>query len=296
VTTTWMQINHHLLSLTGEAKYAEELEKTIYNALLASQHPVKGSICYFTPLNGAKPYGAVNHGVAGVSCCTSSIPRSLALLPSLIGGSVPAGAGKGVVVNLYTSGSFDIPWEKQTVGISMETDYPRSGKVSLTIALDEPASFSLHLRVPAWTKSFTATALASRYEGKPGDYLAIAREWKPGDTVAIEIDMAIQILSGAPTYPGHVAVKRGPQLLALESISYADSDLFLAGLGSNQPELAEATGGFARGWTGSQAYLTDGYAGNATVETVKKRLRLIPLADAGQLGHEYRVWLQKPNE
>ena len=54
VTTTWMQLNLRLLELTGEAKYADEIERTIYNALLGAQHPKTGLVCYFTPLNGAK--------------------------------------------------------------------------------------------------------------------------------------------------------------------------------------------------------------------------------------------------
>ena len=82
VTTTWMQMNLKLLELTGEAKYADELERTIYNALTAAQHPEAGTICYFLPLDGSKQYGTVSQGVPGVSCCTSSVPRGLTLVPS----------------------------------------------------------------------------------------------------------------------------------------------------------------------------------------------------------------------
>ena len=49
-------MNLELLELTGEAKYADELERTIYNALSAAQHPESGHICYFMPLNGSKQY------------------------------------------------------------------------------------------------------------------------------------------------------------------------------------------------------------------------------------------------
>ena len=100
VTTTWMQVNLKLLELTGEARYADELERTIYNALIAAQHPESGRICYFMPLDGMKQYGAVSQGVPGVSCCTSSVPRGLTLIPSAAWGV----RNGGIAVNLFVPG------------------------------------------------------------------------------------------------------------------------------------------------------------------------------------------------
>ncbi len=120
VTTTWLQMNLHLLRLTGDSKYADELERTVYNALLASQHPSKGQICYFTPLNGIKRYGAVSQGVAGVSCCTSSIPRGLGLIPAIAWG----GRKGGVAVNLYTPGTVRVPVSDIEATIISKTAFP----------------------------------------------------------------------------------------------------------------------------------------------------------------------------
>src|SRR5208282_1881816 len=75
VTVTWIQLNLQLLRLTGDAKFANELEKTIYNHLAAAQNPRGDDWCYFTPLAGKKPYDS------GITCCHSSGPRGMALAP-----------------------------------------------------------------------------------------------------------------------------------------------------------------------------------------------------------------------
>ncbi|MCX6903038.1 MAG: glycoside hydrolase family 127 protein, partial [Verrucomicrobia bacterium] len=75
VTTTWIQLNLQLLRLTGEGKFGNELERTFYNHLAAAQHPRGDDWCYYTALEGRKPYDK------GISCCHSSGPRGMALVP-----------------------------------------------------------------------------------------------------------------------------------------------------------------------------------------------------------------------
>ena len=73
VTTTWIQLNLQLLRLTGDAKYGDELERSIYNHLAAAQNPRGDDWCYYTALEGKKQYDA------GITCCHSSGPRGMAL-------------------------------------------------------------------------------------------------------------------------------------------------------------------------------------------------------------------------
>ena len=61
VTTTWIQLNLQLLRLTGEAKYGDELERSFYNHLAAAQHPRGDDWCYYTALEGRKPYDSRHH-------------------------------------------------------------------------------------------------------------------------------------------------------------------------------------------------------------------------------------------
>ena len=72
VTVTWMQLNLQLLRLTGEAKYGDEFERSLYNHLAAAQNPQGDNWCYYTPLEGRKRYDKQ------ITCCHSSGPRGMA--------------------------------------------------------------------------------------------------------------------------------------------------------------------------------------------------------------------------
>lgn len=295
VTTTWMQVNLKLLELTGEAKYADELERTIYNALIAAQHPEEGTICYFLPLDGTKQYGAVSQGVPGVSCCTSSIPRGLTLVPSAAWG-VRDG---GVAVNLFVPGTARLAVAGGEVTVTSATRFPVDGDVTLTIGVKSPARFPVFVRVPAWSRGVTVVAGGREWTAARDGYVAIERTWHDGDAVAVRLDLTPTVISGGPTYPDRVAVRRGPQVLVADerlnpgSQPYM-SDLWLAGLASTNVTLRDRSASLPKGWKGTQAYAVDGYFGNAALGRTSVELVLVPIADAGQQGGEYRTWLQRP--
>ena len=259
-TVTWLQLNWQLLRLTGEAQYAQELERTVYNQLLGAQDPHNGNICYFTPLNGKK------NPTPGINCCVSSEPRGISMIPRIAWGSPE----NGVVVELYT------PGEAQIAGVRLksETRFPADGAVTLTVAPAEERRFPLFLRVPSWTRKFTATAGGRKLAGKPGEYLKIDRVWKSGDRVEIAMDMTVRLLDGGKSYPNSVAIERGPQVLALEK-SLNAVPLEKAAISQHDLRLEAAAG-----WDGAQAY---------RLEAGGKQLTLVPFADA----HEYRVWLAR---
>jgi DUF1680 family protein len=283
VTTTWMQMNLQLLRLTGEARFAVELERTVYNAVLAAQHPVNGRVCYFVALNGMKQYGKVSHGVPGVSCCTSSIPRAISLIPAVAWGT----NAEGPVIHFYGPGSARLG----AVFVRSETNFPADGAVDLHIQVDSPATHTLSLLVPAWTSSFLARVAGKEYRGTPGSYLQIRRHWEGTQHVRIEIDLSPRVVSGAPAYPDYFAIERGPQLLAADLSLNPKTELWLAALQAN-PKL-EPVRSFPSNWAGSQAYTAGGGIGNSALGWSNRRLVLTPLADAGQLGGEYRVWFRK---
>jgi DUF1680 family protein len=294
VTTTWMQLNVKLLRLTGEAKYAAELERTIYNALLAAQHPKAGTICYFTPLNGTKPYGAVSQGMPGVNCCTSSVPRGLSLIPAVAWGT----RGNALAVNLFVPGRATLTLPTGDVSIESATRYPLDGNVTLTVRRSSPAKFPIAIRVPAWCRRFAATVGSESYSQASDGYVTIERMWSDGDQIRIALDLTPELITGAPTYPDAVAVRRGPQILAAdERVNPGPrwtSDIWIAGIASTSPALDDATTSLPKDWKGAQAYTVKGYVGNAALGKRPVDLVLVPIADAGQTGSEYRVWLQKP--
>jgi DUF1680 family protein len=275
VTVTWLQLTWQLLRLTGEPQYAEELEHTVYNALLGAQDPRTGDICYFTPLNGKKS------PTPGINCCVSSEPRGISMIPQLAWGR----RGDGVAVVLYAPGHVSVGTRDGQIGIDSKTNYPADGSVVLTVHPPRPLQFPLYLRVPAWTARYTATVSGQQYKGTPGQFLAIDREWKAGDEVHIDLDLTVRVIPGGASYPYGVAIERGPQVLALEqSVNQGVLDLQAAGPRSMDVKLADARSNLSR-WRGSQAYSFEGVVAGKPRELV-----LVPFADA----RTYRVWLLKP--
>lgn len=253
-TVTWLQLTWRLLRLTGDSQYAEELERTVYNQLLGAQDPHNGNICYFTPLNGTKKPGP------GINCCVSSEPRGISLIPQLAWGTLPSGP----VVELYTAGSVETPFAK----IVADTEFPKQGSVRFTVHDPKLGGFTLSLRVPQWTRSFTATIGKQKLTGKPGDYLEIDREWKDGDTVSVEIEMTVRALPGGKNYPDSVAIQRGPQVLAVENSLNSEMISIPKSVAAVKPVVPP------RGWNGAQVYAVEG-------------VTLVPFSDAMVM----RVWL-----
>lgn len=275
-TVTWLQLTWQLLRLTGEPQYAEQLEHTVYNALLGAQDPRTGDICYFTPLNGKKS------PTPGINCCVSSEPRGISMIPQLAWGSRAAGAA----VLFYVPGRVNVSTASGAVAIDVKTNYPAEGSAALTVSPEKAARFPLYLRVPEWTARFSATAGGRAYQGTPGQFLTIDREWKPGDQVEIDMDLTARLLPGGPSYPYGAAIARGPQVLALEqAVNPGVLDLQAAGPRSAQVKLADARASLPRNWRGAQAYRIDGVVAGKPGD-----LTLVPFADA----RVYRVWLLKP--
>jgi DUF1680 family protein len=208
-----------------------------------------------------------------VNCCTSSLPRALALIPSAAWGERRG----GIAVNLYVPGTARLRLAGGEVTLVSTTHFPADGEVSLELKMAKPARFPLSLRVPAWCKSFVVTAGGKTWTGTRGDYLEIDRTWNNSDTVKIEMDLTTQVIPGGP--------------------ANREVDLWIAGVASSDAgalELRDAAGKLPERWRGTQAYLIRGYTGNAALGKKPVDLVMAPIADTGQLGGEYRVWLQRP--
>lgn len=185
-TVTWTQLTWELLRLTGDPHYADQLEHTVYNALLAAQDPMNGNICYFTPLNGKK------NPTPGINCCVSSEPRGISMIPQLTWGTREGGAA----VLLYVPGHVTLQTGAEEVSIETRTNYPAGGSIALTVRPLRTARFPLYLRVPAWTTSYTATVAGHKFNGTPGQFLTIDREWEAGDQVDVDLDLTVRVVPG----------------------------------------------------------------------------------------------------
>jgi DUF1680 family protein len=282
-TVTWLQLTSRLLRLTGETKYGQEIERAVYNHLLAAQDPSNGDFCYFTAFAGIKEFSAEP------LCCVSSGPRGVALLPSLVWG---VGKDESFIVNLYTSGRASFPIRGVPVEIISDTQFPVSGDVMLSVNPATATTFNLRLRVPEWASRFEVQAGGQTLSGAPGQMLDLRQTWRPNSAVRIRMDMPVQVLDGGSAYPDFVAVKRGPQILALErSLNTEIPQLSRAGLTAERaPELSSAAG------TAVDRRTVYEIAGIAAVpgesngsKLIHRKLRMVPFADA----RDYQVWLYK---
>jgi DUF1680 family protein len=178
VTVYWMRLCHQLLRLTGEVKYADELERSLYNAIFGALKPDGRFFEYFPRFNGTRnPKVNYSFNIKGfdLSCCTANGPTGLGMAPYL----AFSGIHGGVAVNLYESGTVRVPFEGAVVTLAMESDYPMMGKATLRVVsiegeLPERAVFTVSLRVPSFASDFTVMDLhapENRVTGYAGSYL-----------------------------------------------------------------------------------------------------------------------------
>ncbi len=270
VTVTWLQLNWHLLRLSGEAAYADELERIVFNSLTGAQSPQDGSVCYFVPLEGRKRFGEVSHGIKpDVSCCSSSIPRGLSMVPTFIAGSLN---GQAALLQ-YIPGSYttSVKGKKGSMPatINVATQYPENGLVTLTVNPAKEGNFTVLLRVPEWCKAYSAKVGSESFTGTAGNYLAIARTWKAGDQIQIEMDMSIQTVADPNQGSDKIMLQRGPQVLAADDMLDTVTEL-------------------PKDWVGNQLYILKG-----KVDGHQRFLRLVPFADAGQTKGHYNIVLDQ---
>ena len=196
VTVYWMRLCHQLLRLTGEVKYADELEKSLYNAIFGALKPDGRFFEYFPRFNGVRnPKVNYSFNIKGfdLSCCTANGPTGLGMAPYL----AFAGTPDGVAVNLYENGRVRVPFGDAVVTLSMESDYPMMGKATLKVESVEgsiPAEmpFIISLRVPSFAQDFTVLdAARNMVTAEAGTYLRLCGNITEGDEWLICFDIPL---------------------------------------------------------------------------------------------------------
>jgi len=296
VTVTWMQVNAQLLRLTGEARFAEQLECTALNQLLSAQRPSGSGWDYFTEMEGRKSY---NDSLDNITCCASSGPRGLALIPTF----AVTTDGDGAVVNLYESGTARLVLRDGTaLALVTTTRYPMDGLISMTLNPSEVGTFAVKLRIPEWCGDMSVEVNErSQAVIRGGDgYAAIRRTWAPGDRIRVDLHLEPRLIVGHHTNEGKVAVLFGPLVLAAEGrldSGQSQSDVMLAIPASMRSALKlTPVASTSRLKTAGDteafqivAVSTKGTDNLRAGELVKALL--VPIADAGCDGAPYRIWL-----
>jgi DUF1680 family protein len=209
--------NFRLLSITGEARFADVLERALYNGVNSGMSLSGTLYCYRNPLasNGEK----IRNEWYDTTCCPPNIQRILASLP----GYFYASGRDGLYVHLYHSSLLDWHLEDGTpLKVEQKTDYPWSGEVNLTLTPAKPVEFTLSLRIPAWSRrtAVVVNGIGDTVEER-GQYVALRRRWKAGDRVTLRLDAAPRLTVANPRVSedaGKLAVERGPLVYCLEEL------------------------------------------------------------------------------
>jgi DUF1680 family protein len=299
VTVTWIQFNAQLLRLTGEARFADQLERVILNQLLGAQLPDGSGWGYYVQMEGKKPYYQGDEkGVPGVgfTCCLSSGPRGLALIPTF---AVTTDAD-GVVVNLYESGQARLTLRNGTaVQLVTDTLYPGENQIRITVAPATKKSFAVKLRIPSWCRTASLAVNGKSVKTKPGrdGYVKLKRAWKPGDQLELNLKQEAQLIVGDRNNQDRVAILYGPLVLAADadllqadgqtftSFAVAKPDITALGL---TPEPAPTS---VKTWPGARVFRINAVSRN---DGSPVTVRLVSFADAGGTGSNYQVWLPLP--
>ena len=211
-TATWMKLCYQLLRLTGDSKWADRMEVSLYNNLLGAMMPQGEWWSYDSPLTGERAPSR-QQGVH-LSCCVSSGPRGLLITPEW---AVMRSVAGGPVVNLYSPGtaSLKLPNGKN-LNIVQETGYPLTALITLTLQPEKPSSFALKLRIPEWSKLTVIKVNEEPIKCQPGSYASIERKWKANDKVTLKLDLRGRIIR-APSGAPQQVVMRGPIVLAFDN-------------------------------------------------------------------------------
>jgi DUF1680 family protein len=207
-----IRLQESLFRMNGEARMGDLIERTIHNALFASQSPDGRQLRYFAPLEGDRVYFPRDS-----YCCPNNYRRIIAELPGMIYYRAADGAD-GLTVNLYTASQANVKLATgQTVAIRQDTDYPTSGKVRVLIDPQKPAAFTLRLRIPAWARGSKVTINDEPVaDAEAGKFFAVRRTWKPGDTLELVMPMDWRLVAGRQRQAGRVALMRGPVVFTLD--------------------------------------------------------------------------------
>jgi uncharacterized protein len=244
-----IQWSWRLLLATGEARYADLMERTLYNGFIAGVSTSGDEFFYVNALqvrSDAEPSDSRSaalgrHAWYDVACCPPNIMRTLSSLQCYLATRDDA----GVQIHQYSSGRIKADLAEGQVELAVDTEYPWSGTVQIEVTAATGAEWALALRIPAWCQSAEitvdtagSTERVSTIPG-PGEYSRLTRRWAVGDRVRLDLAMPPRLTAAderVDAVRGCVAIERGPLVycleqtdqaggIALEDLTIADSSL-----------------------------------------------------------------------
>lgn len=231
--------NYRMNLLSEDAKYADVMERSLYNGVLSGVSLKGNKFFYVNPLESDR-----NHHRQrwfGVPCCPTNISR---LIPSL-GNYIYASGGNGIFVNLYLGNQANMKVGDREVELTQTTNYPWSGQVQLEVNPKEKGRFAIHLRIPGWCKNYSLQVNSKKIKTPVTEkgYARIKRDWKPGDKINLDLSMPVELVAADPRVKADIgkrAIQRGPLVYCAEETDNKNLDLAIGK--ENLFKMVPATG------------------------------------------------------
>ncbi|WP_330263185.1 glycoside hydrolase family 127 protein [Streptomyces griseorubiginosus] len=227
-----VMLSWRLLLATGEPRFADLAERTLLNVVATSPAEDGRSFFYANTLHRRRrgtvpaPDAESPRAESGlrapwfaVSCCPTNVARTLALLPTYLATTDDG----GVQLHQYADAEISVG----AVGLSVRTDYPSGGTVTVRVTRAPDHPWTLSLRVPSWTAGAEAALVdtdGTRRAVTPGT-ATVTRVFRPGDEIRLELPVAPRWIVPDPRVDavrGTVAVQRGPLVYCAESVDLPD--------------------------------------------------------------------------
>lgn len=212
VSMGWLYLNLSLGRLTGEAKYFDMAERTMYNHLLSAQTPDGRGWAYYVGLRDHKRY----RWHIDPECCPTRGVRALAQIPQ----HVFCLSGDGIIINFYEPTTANLNLQSgEEVEVNLSGNFPFDEKAKLSIKLEQPTEIKLKLRKPGWCDNWSISINNKKQKLQPDDtgYFVIQREWHTKDVLEIVLEMPIHVAVDTIGNVGRVALTRGPLVYAADS-------------------------------------------------------------------------------
>jgi hypothetical protein len=206
--------NQRMNTLKGDAKYADVMERSMYNGALAGISLHGDRFFYVNPLESDGDH----HRKAwyGTACCPSQISR---FLPS-VGSYIYATSDDALWINLFIGSKTTISLMGNPVSISQDTKYPWDGAVKIHVDPEKPGLFAVKLRFPEWCGKYTLRVNGKKVKATEDlRYIVLKRHWKKGDMIDFNMEMPVKMIAADPRVKddlGKRAIQRGPLVYCLE--------------------------------------------------------------------------------
>ncbi len=232
-----IMLSWRLLLVTGESRFADAIERALYNLFAASTSVERTGFFYNNPAQrrsaqpaaptDTRPRRADAPGTRPTwfecACCPPNIMRTIASLGAYVATSDDA----GVQLHQFLPVTIAASTAGGPVGLTVETDYPSTGAVTVTITDSPESPWTLSIRRPSWSPASSMTSTIA-VNGDPvtgvindRGYVDVARSWSAGDVLSVRLDVAVRLTVSHPSVDavrGTVAVERGPVVYCLESL------------------------------------------------------------------------------